>query len=73
MNGLFSAAGLRRLRVMTRKELIQLFRDVALMVFFVYAFTGDIYIAASGVSMQLKNAAVAVLDGDTSFASRELA
>ena len=72
MNGLFSAAGLRRLRVMTRKELIQLFRDVALMVFFVYAFTGDIYIAASGVSMQLKNAALAVLDGDASFASREL-
>ena len=49
----FSLAGLRRLRVMTWKELLQLFRDTALMVFFLYSFTGDIYIAASGVSMQL--------------------
>ncbi|MBP7446574.1 MAG: ABC transporter permease [Zoogloea sp.] len=73
MNTFFSGAGLRRLRVMTHKELLQLFRDVALMVFFLYAFTGDIYIAASGVSMQLKNAAIATLDGDHSLASRELA
>jgi ABC-2 type transport system permease protein len=73
MNGFFSGAGLRRLRVMTHKELLQLFRDVALMVFFLYSFTGDIYIAASGVSMQLKNAAIATLDGDHSLASRELA
>lgn len=72
-NGLLSVAGLRRLRVMTQKELLQLFRDVALMVFFLYSFTGDIYMAASGVSMQLKNAAIATLDGDRSFASRELA
>ena len=73
MNAFFSGAGLRRLRVMTHKELLQLFRDVALMVFFLYAFTGDIYIAASGVSMQLRNAAIATLDGDHSLASRELA
>lgn len=72
-NGFFSLAGLRRLRVMTWKELLQLFRDTALMVFFLYSFTGDIYIAASGVSMQLKNAAIATLDGDRSAASRELA
>lgn len=71
-NGFFSVAGLRRLRVMTWKELLQLFRDTALMVFFLYSFTGDIYIAASGVSMQLKNAAIATLDGDRSDASREL-
>jgi ABC-2 type transport system permease protein len=71
-NGFFSLAGLRRLRVMTWKELLQLFRDTALMVFFLYSFTGDIYIAASGVSMQLKNAAIATLDGDRSDASREL-
>lgn len=72
-HGLLSAVGLRRLRVMTRKELLQLFRDAALMVFFLYSFTGDIYLAASGVSMQLKHAAIATLDGDRSFASRELA
>ena len=73
MKGFFSIAGLRRLRVMTWKELLQLFRDTALMVFFLYSFTGDIYVAASGVSMQLRNAALAVLDNDRSFASRELA
>lgn len=72
-SGLLSPVGLRRLRVMTRKELLQLFRDAALMVFFLYSFTGDIYLAASGVSMQLKHAAIATLDGDNSFASRELA
>jgi ABC-2 type transport system permease protein len=57
MKGFFSIAGLRRLRVMTWKELLQLLRDTALMVFFLYSFTGDIYVAASGVSMQLRNAA----------------
>lgn len=73
MKGFFSIAGLRRLRVMTWKELLQLLRDTALMVFFLYSFTGDIYVAASGVSMQLRSAALAVLDNDRSFASRELA
>lgn len=72
-HGLLSTVGLRRLRVMTHKELLQLFRDAALMIFFLYSFTGDIYLAASGVSMQLKHAAIATLDGDRSFASRELA
>lgn len=72
MSGFFSIAGLRRLRVMTWKELLQLFRDTALMVFFLYSFTGDIYVAASGVSLQLKDAALAVLDNDHSRASREL-
>ena len=61
MKGFFSIAGLRRLRVMTWKELLQLLRDTALMVFFLYSFTGDIYVAASGVSMQLRSAALAVL------------
>ena len=60
--GFFSLVGLRRLRVMTWKELLQLFRDTALMVFFLYSFTSDIYIAASGISMQLKNAALATLE-----------
>lgn len=62
----------RRLRVMTVKELLQLFRDVALMGFFVWAFTIDVYLAGSGISMQLVNAKLVVHDGDHSAASREL-
>lgn len=63
---------LRRLRVMTAKELLQLLRDVALMFVIVYAFTMDIYIAGSGVSLQLNKAGVVVTDSDHSLASREL-
>lgn len=63
---------LRRLRVLTVKELLQLSRDLALMFVVVYAFTLDIYIAGSGVSLQLNQAAVVVVDSDHSQASREL-
>jgi ABC-2 type transport system permease protein len=67
-----STLWLRRLRVLTAKELLQLLRDVALMFVIVYAFTMDIYIAGSGVSLQLNKAGIAVIDNDHSFASREL-
>lgn len=66
------AQWLRRLRVLTVKELLQLSRDLALMFVIVYAFTLDIYIAGSGVSLQLNQAAVVVIDSDHSLASREL-
>jgi len=62
----------RRLGVLTKKEILQLMRDVALMFVIVYAFTMDIYIAGSGVSLQLNKAAIVVIDNDHSFASREL-
>lgn len=62
----------RRLWVMTIKELLQLFRDTVLIFFTVYAFTVDVYLAGSGVSLSLNNAAVVVQDADHSFASREL-
>ncbi len=62
----------RRLRVLTIKELLQLFRDMALMFLIVYAFTLDIYIAGSGISLQLNRSGVVVYDRDHSFASREL-
>lgn len=65
-------AGWRRLGVMTAKELKQLFRDAVLMAFFVYAFSADIYLAASGVSLEIRNAALGVLDHDRSADSREL-
>lgn len=63
----------RRLRAMTWKELLQLLRDPILLVFVVYAFTADIYNAASGVSFQLNHAALLLTDTDRSTASRELA
>jgi ABC-2 type transport system permease protein len=66
------AVWLRRLRVMTRKELVQLYRDFILLFFVAYTFTVDIYLAGSGVSLQLNRAAIAVHDSDHSFASREL-
>jgi ABC-2 type transport system permease protein len=63
---------LRRMQVMTIKELLQLFRDVTLMLFFVYSFTVDIYTAGSGFSLDLNHAAMVVRDDDRSSASREL-
>lgn len=63
---------LTRMRVMTSKELLQLSRDTILIFFTVYAFTVDIYLAGSGVSLSLNNAAMVVYDGDHSYASREL-
>lgn len=63
---------LQRLRVMTVKELLQLFRDVILIFFIFYAFIVDVYLAGSGVTLQLSNASMVVHDSDRSFASREL-
>ena len=63
---------LLRLRVMTVKELLQLFRDFILIFFLIYAFTADIYIAGEGVSLQLNKAATVFHDNDRSLASREL-
>jgi len=63
---------LRRVRVMTAKELLQLFRNIPVMLFLVYAFTMDIYLAGSGVSLELTNGRFLVHDADHSAASREL-
>ncbi|HYA40740.1 MAG TPA: ABC transporter permease [Syntrophobacteraceae bacterium] len=62
----------RRLCVMTVKEFLQFSRDVALILFMIYAFTLDIYLAGSGVRLELVNAVTLVHDNDRSFSSREL-
>ena len=62
----------RRVIVMTRKELLQLFRDVPIILFLVYSFTLAIYITGNGLRSQLHNASLAVYDADHSFSSREL-
>lgn len=76
MSGFFSGQGLgvwwRRLRAMTVKELIQLWRDPVLLFLIVYAFTIDVYNAGSGVTLQLNHAAIAYQDSDRSAASRDL-
>ena len=63
---------LDRLMAMTVKELRQLVRDPVLLVVIVYFFTADIYIAGTGIQMELKQAPIAVLDHDHSATSREL-
>jgi len=62
----------RQISVLTHKELFQLFRDTLLLFFVFYAFTGNIYLAGSGISLQLNKAATVVHDDDNSLASREL-
>ncbi|HVW69961.1 MAG TPA: ABC transporter permease [Steroidobacteraceae bacterium] len=63
---------LRRVRAMTVKELLQLARDPVLLFVILYGFTADVYNAGSGVTLQLRNAAVAVEDHDRTATSREL-
>lgn len=58
---------------LVRKELLQLWRDRVLILFLLYVFTVDIYLAGSGLSFSLHNATIAVMDQDMSQASRELA
>ena len=62
----------RRLFVMTRKEMLQLSRDLPIGLLLVYSFTLAVYIAGNGISSQLHNASVLVQDNDHSFSSREL-
>ena len=62
----------RRLFVMTRKEMLQLSRDLPIGLLLVYSFTLAVYIAGNGISSQLHNASILVHDNDHSFSSREL-
>lgn len=62
----------RRIAVMTRKELLQLFRDIPLMAFLTYSFTLSVYVTGNGIQTQLKNAGLLVSDADRSVSSREL-
>jgi ABC-2 type transport system permease protein len=62
----------RRLAVMTRKEMLQLFRDVPIVAFLVYSFTLAIFITGNGIRSQLHDASLLVYDADHSASSREL-
>ena len=62
----------RRLIVMTRKELLQLSRDLPIGLLLLYSFTLAVYLAGNGIRSQLHNASLLVQDHDHSFSSREL-
>lgn len=63
---------LRRVAVLAHKDLKQLMRDTPLLIFLIYVFTLDIYVAGIGMTGELLNAKLAVHDADRSKASREL-
>jgi len=54
------------------KELRSLGSDVVMMFFVVYAFTGTIYVQATGTSSEVNNASIAFVDEDHSALSKEL-
>ena len=62
----------RRLLVMTRKEMLQLSRDIPIGLLLVYSFTLAVYLTGNGIKSQLHNASLLVQDADHSFSSREL-
>ncbi len=61
-----------RIIAMTVKELKQLIRDPVLLLIIAYFFTADVYMAGSGIHLNLSNASVMVIDHDHSATSREL-
>lgn len=62
---------LRRLQVMTAKELLQLLRDTPILIFFLFSFSLNIVMGGGRPGFELKNAVVHVLDHDKSATSRE--
>ncbi|MEQ1694715.1 MAG: ABC transporter permease [Hyphomicrobiaceae bacterium] len=48
------------------KELASVWRDRAMMIFIVWAFTGAIYLIASGANTEMRNASVGIADSDRS-------
>ena len=54
------------------KELRSLYRDPVLMIFIVFAFTFMVYAAAQGMSQELRNASIAVVDEDRSALSAQI-
>src|SRR4029079_2235960 len=62
----------RRLTAMTWKEVLQLSRDVPLLLFLLYSFSLGVLVSGAGITMQLHNAELFVHDADHSRSSREL-
>lgn len=62
----------RRLAAMTWKEVLQLSRDLPLLLFLLYSFSLSVLVSGAGITMQLTNADLLVHDADHSQSSREL-
>lgn len=71
-NPLRAARWWRRLLALTWKEVLQLGRDLPLLLFLLYSFSLSVYISGVGITMQLQNADLLVHDADHSRSSREL-
>jgi ABC-2 type transport system permease protein len=63
---------LRRLHVLTVKELKQCVRDLVLVAFMAYSFIGAVYISGTGVTQDLRNASMLIHDGSNTPQSRDL-
>lgn len=61
-----------QIAVLCGKELRQFFRDGALVLFLFYGFFASVYLAATGATMELSNAALIIVDHDRTPASRDL-
>jgi ABC-2 type transport system permease protein len=61
-----------RLAAMIRKEFSQLFRDTPILLILLWAFTGAVYTGGHGISTELSNYPIVVLDLARGPASREL-
>ena len=62
----------RRLAAMTWKEVLQLSRDLPLLLFLLYSFSIAVFVSGVGITMQVRNANLLVHDADHSQSSREL-
>lgn len=58
--------------VLVGKEWISLFRDVFMLCFVIYSFTFAVYSQATGITHDLRNAAIAIVDEDGSQLSQRL-
>ena len=54
------------------KELASVLRDRSMMIFIIWAFTGAIYLVASGANTQMRNASVGFVDSDRSQLSARI-
>jgi ABC-2 type transport system permease protein len=54
------------------KELASVWRDRGMMLFIIWAFTGSIYLVASGANLEMTNASVGFVDGDRSQLSSRI-
>lgn len=57
---------------LVKKELLLFVRNKGLLLFVLYLFTGDIYVAANGIDLSLKHAKFYTLDYDMSYESRDI-